>query len=173
MGYREDVAIAYSPEGWNQFLSALKSLSDDQRAPIVELIEGADEAQINEDGEFLIRWSYVKTYCDDFKAYLDLHSQVSCDEYYGVFLGEDGAQETRGSYCDTPYNLGFNYSINTNDIGDFVDCKSLIDVEMNAKNPAKSPIVIPAVDDHQCISCGNDRCSKTEKSCWKCGHPIS
>lgn len=25
------------------------------------------------------------------------------------------------------------------------------------------------VNDHTCLSCGNTRCSKTEKSCWKCG----
>src|SRR5271165_2392511 len=26
-----------------------------------------------------------------------------------------------------------------------------------------------AKNDHVCPSCKNDRCSKTEKSCWKCG----
>lgn len=26
-----------------------------------------------------------------------------------------------------------------------------------------------AVNDHTCPSCRNDKCSKTEKSCWKCG----
>ncbi len=29
-----------------------------------------------------------------------------------------------------------------------------------------------AINDHTCTSCGNNRCSKTEKSCWKCGSPI-
>lgn len=29
------------------------------------------------------------------------------------------------------------------------------------------------VNDHVCILCKNHRCSKMEKSCWKCGHPIS
>ena len=28
-----------------------------------------------------------------------------------------------------------------------------------------------AINDHIC-HCGNDRCSKTEKSCWRCGAPI-
>jgi hypothetical protein len=27
----------------------------------------------------------------------------------------------------------------------------------------------PAVNDHVCPCCGNDKVSKTEKSCWKCG----
>ena len=26
-----------------------------------------------------------------------------------------------------------------------------------------------AINDHICKTCGNDRCSKTEKICWKCG----
>jgi hypothetical protein len=30
----------------------------------------------------------------------------------------------------------------------------------------------PAVNDHTCKTCGNTKCSKTEKSCWKCGEPI-
>lgn len=29
-----------------------------------------------------------------------------------------------------------------------------------------------AKDDHTC-KCGNTKCSKTEKSCWKCGEPIT
>lgn len=28
------------------------------------------------------------------------------------------------------------------------------------------------VNDHICVSCGNDRCSKNEKSCWRCGWKI-
>ena len=27
----------------------------------------------------------------------------------------------------------------------------------------------PPVNDHTCPACGNNRCSKTEKSCWRCG----
>jgi hypothetical protein len=27
-------------------------------------------------------------------------------------------------------------------------------------------------DDHTCASCGNTKCSKVEKSCWKCGATI-
>jgi hypothetical protein len=28
------------------------------------------------------------------------------------------------------------------------------------------------VNDHICVACGNTKCSKTEKSCWKCGTKI-
>jgi hypothetical protein len=32
--------------------------------------------------------------------------------------------------------------------------------------------VLAAVNDHICPSCRNDRCSKSEKSCWKCGNSL-
>lgn len=28
------------------------------------------------------------------------------------------------------------------------------------------------VNDHICPTCKNDRCSKTEKSCWRCGNSL-
>ncbi len=31
-------------------------------------------------------------------------------------------------------------------------------------------VTTEAINDHVCPSCNNDRCSKTEKSCWKCGN---
>ncbi len=31
----------------------------------------------------------------------------------------------------------------------------------------------PPVDDYVCKSCNNSKCSKTEKSCWKCGTLIT
>lgn len=33
----------------------------------------------------------------------------------------------------------------------------------------KPEVQTSAINNHTCPSCGNDRCSKTEKSCWKCG----
>ena len=29
------------------------------------------------------------------------------------------------------------------------------------------------VNNHTCVSCGNSACNTTEKSCWRCGHPIT
>lgn len=30
----------------------------------------------------------------------------------------------------------------------------------------------PAINNHTCVYCGNDKCGKQEKSCWKCGGKI-
>ncbi len=38
--------------------------------------------------------------------------------------------------------------------------------------PQASTSVGP-VNDHTCSQCGNTRCSKTERSCWRCGAVIS
>ena len=40
------------------------------------------------------------------------------------------------------------------------------DDSINPRNPS-API-----DDYVCKRCQNPKCSKTERSCWKCGEPI-
>ena len=37
------------------------------------------------------------------------------------------------------------------------------------KTPTSTDPSVPAINDHSCPSCGNDRCSKSERTCWKCG----
>jgi predicted AlkP superfamily pyrophosphatase or phosphodiesterase len=39
---------------------------------------------------------------------------------------------------------------------------------LNQLHPQKAA----QVDDHTCVCCGNTKCSKVEKSCWKCGTAI-
>lgn len=39
-------------------------------------------------------------------------------------------------------------------------------------NELKGPATNIAVNDHICTSCGNEKCSKIEKSCWRCGTEI-
>lgn len=38
-----------------------------------------------------------------------------------------------------------------------------------ANNSVNKPVVAKAINDYVCPACSNDKCSKTEKSCWKCG----
>lgn len=42
-------------------------------------------------------------------------------------------------------------------------------------SPTSTPVATSAavINDHTCTQCNNTSCSKTEKSCWRCGHPIS
>lgn len=51
------------------------------------------------------------------------------------------------------------------------DVPNLDDYLTSLDEEETSPSII--VDDHTCTLCGNNKCSKQESSCWKCGHPIS
>ncbi len=41
-------------------------------------------------------------------------------------------------------------------------------VSVSFSNTATNTVK-PAINDYTCPGCNNDRCSKTEKSCWRCG----
>lgn len=34
------------------------------------------------------------------------------------------------------------------------------------------PVLLTPANNHTCVGCGNTKCSKIEKSCWKCGTQI-
>lgn len=42
------------------------------------------------------------------------------------------------------------------------------------KVPSKMDITVVSstVNDHVCSHCKNERCSKSEKNCWRCGGPL-
>jgi hypothetical protein len=42
--------------------------------------------------------------------------------------------------------------------------------ELVCKEPSKETKSV-LINDHVCPTCNNDRLSKTEKSCWRCGNP--
>lgn len=41
------------------------------------------------------------------------------------------------------------------------------------ESPLQNATSMPAINNHTCLGCGNTKCSKDERSCWKCGHPIA
>lgn len=45
-----------------------------------------------------------------------------------------------------------------------------LDSSEDKEEETTKPSII--VDDHTCSLCGNTKCSKREKSCWRCGNPI-
>jgi len=171
MGYREDVVYVYSSEGWNQLLSAIKAADSSAKKYIVELINACDEARVTSLGDRLLRFDSVKTTALDFEAFSRLHNDVDEDHYYGVYLGEDGGEDTVGGYCDNPFCVGVLKNISFDDEGYMYGSPVLDESNMGYDTPT-IPAPAPIVDDHTCAVCGNTKCSKTEKSCWKCGAPI-
>lgn len=53
----------------------------------------------------------------------------------------------------------------------FTERERLLDVKTGTLPPPMEPIVSVTVNDYTC-GCGNTKCNKTEKSCWKCGAAI-
>lgn len=178
MGYREDVCLAYTKDGWESLMTLLGSASvkDEDREAISDLINGAEEHHLTDAEEHLIVYNCIKTGCDDFQALKHLNSQIDQDHWYAFFLGEDGAEDSDGGWCDNPFNLyvsrQLNYDANGSTFlsGKVITVKSSQVINQNA--PTIPPPPVQVVNDHTCKVCGNDKCSKTEKSCWRCGSLI-
>lgn len=53
-----------------------------------------------------------------------------------------------------------------------------IELISSSKDEVKAEIIIAksnnlaVVNDYICPTCKNNRCSKSEKTCWKCGNPL-
>lgn len=172
MGYREDVVIVFSSDGWIQLGEAINKAG--QEAEVVrELINACDGARVTFDGDRLIKFDCVKVYADDFRAFMDCISNVHESQYLGLFLGEDGAENFQGDYWDNPFFIGVSRRIEYECAGtDWTGDDMFAGMNTPAKNAPTIPAPVACMDDHTCMACGNTKCSKTEKSCWKCGHPI-
>lgn len=191
MGYREDVAVAIEVEGWNQLLSFIKAW--DQTAPeksqsVVELIEaGVDEHHVNDDGDHLLIFTSIKTSADDYEAFLELlqngtirgNGGVDYDKWLIRSVGECGEEETYGDWFDNPFNIGITHNLNFDADGTDYQSGPIIPGRANPTTKPVAPAVVikkvagPPINNHTCTQCGNAACSKDEKSCWKCGCPIS
>lgn len=176
MGYREDVVIVYSSKGWKQLVSAINTLDKDDQILMKELIsDHCDKSRVTDDDERLIGFDQIKTHVHDFKMFLSLHKQIDPSDYLYLSLGEDGDEQYEGGYFDNPFNIGVTRSIHYEYIGDDNVSKLFAAEIAQPKscnincNKSCSKKLIEAVNDHTCNGCGNTKCSKNEKSCWKCG----
>ena len=166
MGSYTDVMIAISKVGWYQLVDMVKV--DEDSYDIIDLISSCDRHLEHNDGSHFFLFESVKVYADDFAAFSKLYNSLDTDDYLAHYLySEDGSEDTEGTYWDNPFDMYVQRTINFDDSGSkewnrtFADC-----------TPKKATAVSTCVDDHTCIACGNAKCSKTEKSCWKCGTPI-
>jgi hypothetical protein len=178
MGYRSEVCLAYTKQGWESLMTLLGSASvkDDDRSAIAELINDADEHHLTDAEEHLIVYEFIKTGCDDFQSLMTLNNQVDEEEWYVFYLGEDGAEDSDGGWCDNPFNLHVSRQLNYDTSGTTILCGGVVAIRssqvINQNAPTIPPPPVQTVNDHTCSVCGNDKCSKAEKSCWRCGTPI-
>lgn len=174
MGYREDVVVAYTAPGWLDLVSKIQSslLTDEQRKEVIEFLDSVDDHSVNDNDEHCLVWSSIKTYSDDAVILFEtLHNAIQSEDYHAVFLGEDGAVEEKGDWLDSPFCLGVQHSLSFSNDSCTVWGSCGINAPTLAK-PNNPAVAAQPVNDHTCVQCGNTACSKSEKSCWKCGATI-
>lgn len=178
MGYREDVAVAISEAGWADFVDEKDSSGQDMIDDIDSLLAGADEHWENPDGDHMFIFSSIKTSADDFSAFNSILMQVPHQQWKMVSVGEDGAEDITGDWDGNPFDIGVQHQLSYNSGGCILN-----QVAVQKPAPADTsvrywPNVVPTataapVNNHTCTQCGNNACSKSEKSCWKCGTAIT
>lgn len=94
----------------------------------------------------------------------DPNDQIAIKNYNTIMdYIRDGEYEDAIEYWDDDYNIT-RHAL----------CVQVADFAFNNSSTSKQAASSPnMIDDHTCIQCKNTACSKTEKSCWRCGHPIS
>ena len=102
MGYREDVVVVVSKNGWENLINAISpnsNLLDQKKAKLVfDLIKQTDKHISEKDGQHLMMWQSIKTYSTDCRELFYVLKQMDKADYYVHCIGEDGAEETFGSF---------------------------------------------------------------------------
>ena len=185
MGYRSDVALVFSKVGWEKLTELLDgqhtAFSVEECESVIDLLNCADDHSIDSSsGDNLLVWYSIKSSATNADLLFDRACNLIDDEqWYRLDLGEDGATEYGGSYCDNPFDICVSHNLNTSE-GDI----SLSGKKCSIKPPVKyieltvmevSPWPLsatPPVDNYTC-SCGNSKLNDvSDKSCWKCGAPV-
>lgn len=91
------------------------------------------------------------------------------------FLRESGAFELRSGKNGGVFRKDLNTIVNLDGVSKstypFTSRETLLREVHGTLPPVLEPIQSVTVDDYTC-GCGNTKCSKTERSCWKCGAAI-
>lgn len=169
--FYEDIALAYSAQGWNDLLDAINASKF--KNDIYNFLGNCDRMSIASNGDRLIIFEQLDTDNSDFNKLYDCHRGVDLFNWLCVSVYDDGSKTSSdGMFKNNPFNIGtgytLRYQIAIDDFdGDLFSRNRLVDKPEITADESNV-----AVNDHTCVHCGNDRCSKKEKSCWKCGNPI-
>jgi hypothetical protein len=163
----EHVIVTYSKDGWAQLLSCIPSGVTNHE--IITVIDNCETHLIDINGCHFIDFGYIDVAEYAFSSFLRYNEMNILDkDFLWISVSASGDEFQLGEYVTNPFNMKVKKSISFNIFGSEYSQKLENDPLLN-----KSPTVVPIViDNHTCI-CGNTKCNKTEKSCWKCGHPIS
>ena len=109
---RQDILVAYSPEGYNQLLSRIKTMEESDYNYTVDLLSGESTISSvqhcqSEDGCHIIAFSCVQTYAKDMIAFMRLHENnyIDQDEFLMMTLGEFGQESIIGNFHSNPFDM--------------------------------------------------------------------
>lgn len=184
----EDIAIAFTNVGWNELVKLIQSTyyNDSERQDVVDFIDSADKHRTNPNGEHYLEFNFVSDADGTAMNFFMGVDKISIDEWYAIYLADDGTQNAYGNWTSNSFGMEVIHTLSFDAFNTVVEADSGIKLPTRTtpKPPAKVsinywpvkqtsyPVVTPAVNDHTCVACGNSSLSKTEASCWRCGHKI-
>ena len=169
MVYYQKIIITVSAVGWQHVEQAYANADEDGKLSINEVLAESKHI-VSDDGDHLINIDWTKSNWKDLVSFRKLLSNYE-DEYYYLAMEENGTEEMFGNmdcnpFCvDIKHDLYYDDSIPAVKFGAFSTLASSVTATTVAVNES-------LVNDHTCGHCGNNRCSKQEKTCWKCGATI-
>lgn len=167
----DKLILIYSKVGWEKLNSLIGSwlFSDKQRKHILDNINDNDCHQVDANGAHLLYWSACDTSCNDMITLIThLTGAIPSVEWVVHIISNNGIEDKFGRYINNPFapNVERTFSWSDNN-ATLVKDRVSVDGE-----PGPQPVVTAAVNNHKCGACGNDRCSTTEVTCWKCGNKL-
>lgn len=164
--------IAYTKKGWEQMIQMLGAMSAQDQQDVVDFLDSADVHSVTDSGAHLFYFSNV--YAGDpgstlIGEIIALDPRIDTNEFY--FLAVDtvtGDTDSLGQWRQNEFQTAPTHGIKFHSFMYQSGCG----IDLSKPASTATPQVPVIVNDHTCGGCGNTRCSKSEKSCWACGHPI-
>jgi hypothetical protein len=169
MSSRDKLIIVYSKVGWSQLTALIGSyyfLSSRERKLAVETINDNDNHQTDPSGAHLFYFGECNTTSEGMQLLLvTLNGQIKSAEWFVSAIYDHGVEDTFGAYYNSSFKPGITRELTWED-HNAVGAGSL-----SISDPqTPTTVVSTPVNNYVCKTCGNNRCSKNEKSCWKCGN---
>jgi len=175
MAYTQDISVVYSAATWKMLGEQILSdiLTDEERVLVINLLDNADTHLSDPDDNHILFFSGINPYEKDMKLlFVKIMDTLSVDRWFAVGLDNNGMEDSWGGWEDNPFNLRIAREIKSDD--DYCNVWVSSGIKSKAAPTIKAVVSDPmvAINDHTCKFCGNTACSKSEKTCWKCGGVI-
>lgn len=184
------VSIIYSENGWFIFKQILTTLSNHDQSILLNLLNSSTNNSypgflLGNQNEMCFHFEQISD-CDiglcliidmSMKSAVDLFGNLTkLDNEFNYLSVDSGGYSYRlGNFISGTISLSTKKVIDIK--GGVKHPVNFSQTNMNVMSPIQSanntqapaPMVI---NNHTCVVCGNNKCNKSERSCWKCGSTI-